>query len=578
MAGIKLTSNNIPYLLIGGVMVACLLVSMVYFSEYFWIDDIINENYHRGLFSFEGFVSYDQLLFISNALTWFHAIFPGFPWYFFFLQSCLVGLYLLGITILFREFHSTTEIHKIMLVVFSLFFLEYLFLVGFSSVSILLSGISLVLLLKFHRNNSFWQNLFLFSFCSLGFLIRQNSSVVMILIVLFFFIVRDILEKERVLKKYLFPLGLVVFMLSSLSLRSLTRDIDTFRHQAWSSPYVFNLLDGFNYEYDLDNLSDKERAKFKALAHWYYLDEAEFTKEYFESIGGANPFRWLDAQQIKKNILDEWDKLNTRTEVSLGKVKQVHIFVFYSVVLLSIMACFFWKMTRNRRASGSLVAGITTVLFTFLLFIVGTVFIKFETRIFAPVSFVLIFLLFFLIVELDFTKTGKRVFIALIIVGTLLRMGGLLNSINVKRVEAKEKSSFIEDFSNQKEANIVLLDLYSMSLFGSNPYHFKPEFNFILTTFGEHPYHLIEDHKEYLNREICAYESFPDFFDCTLVRNDVLWIMPDFKTKILEDYYLMVYGRRYVFEPTSNQYSLDEVGSSFLWGNVNFGVYKLNLY
>lgn len=570
--------NVITNWVLSFILLLGFVITLISFSSYSWLDDLLIENYTRGLFSTHGFVSYDQLIFLSNGLVHLGKLMPGVSWYFIFLQVSLLSFFILCATILKTKFETKTLFHKALFSIFFIFSLEYLFLVSFTSNSIILSGLSLILLYNYHQSNTRWQNGLLLFFCCLGFLIRQNSSVAIMLAVSIFFFTAELFSSKKDFKKYLYAGFIICFAVCSVALHKVNAGSENFEYQAFSNPYVFNLLDGFNYSIDQNKMSKEALAKFNAFAHWYYCDEAQYNQDYLESLGGDSPFTLSTLNKAKSNIWEEWSKLQTRSEVNNGIVRQSQVFIFYVIILTLYFLVFLWLTIIKGFRDFPFFAGVVCLLFTFMLFIVSTIFIKFETRVFAPFSFVILTLLTLVLSDAKSSKGWLKILVFFLICAATLRFTSLIDSIRLKVLERNQKEIFLKSFSKQKEASIVLLDLYSMSLFGSGPYHKLPELNFRLTSFGEHPFHLIKEHRDFIKQEICGYNTFPDFFECVLERGDVLWIMPDFRAKILEDYYALVYNKHYKFELTTNQYAIEQVQYSFLWDSANFGIYKLTTY
>lgn len=562
-----------------------ILVIWTYFSKgiYFgWFDDIMILNVMKGQFSQHTYPTDSLFRLISYLLSFLYTKIPLFPWYGVFLTTTLVLSIYLILLYLFEsvQFKKTTNWLLLIILlcsVYILFLEEFIVLINFTKASVLLTGISLLFYwqkLNSKPNIIFHPILLLFI---VGYLIRDQTANVIILFIILLITLQTLINKSywNAFKKFFLITSTLLILLNTIF--QLTRNNDYgLEKEVW--PYISNIVDGNRYQtVDNKDISTKDSVKLAAIRLYYFLDKDKIDIPFLEKMGGDSPFSLKTLQFWKEHLTQQILLFENRYESSyegLNLFNKFKISVFISTILIIFSFLIYCKKIINKKV---LLTVFLSIISLYSYFFLIAIFFKYEDRLFTPVF---IIVLVYTIDQLKlFSVRTQSFFLILTIVillpFTLLRSESLNQIRDLKREDLRNKSEYINELNGFKN-KIFIHDYWSQVLIYSSPYKevelIKNNTHII---FGDMPLYLLESYRLYLQKSICSYGSYVEFYECMAENKNAIFIMPPFRAKLIESYLKILYNKDFIFEEIYPNSVLNIKTSFFTWNEINYRYYQI---
>jgi hypothetical protein len=360
--------------------------------------------------------------------------------------SCLILVYLI--------YRKTNNIF--FCVLFLMVFIQNVFLVSFTRVSIILSFASLLLYTNadlFKRQKRFRiMSVLLFLW---AFLMRPNAGVLGFILIIPFLIYEQGLTKKMILKSSLLLIPLLAGIFSNILISNI-QDKDYTISIKEVSKYTFPIID---YHYDLNSQTVKDKLIVFELQNWFFYDKEAITVKNLEHL--------ID---LRKSTFPTIQKIINRSLELINLIIHKPIVLFYLALFLSLLL---YKKLYS-------LVNIVLILYYLGLIAAISIFTKIEYRVIFPLLSIIIlfFILSFSKHFLDIVNEKRKlsvVLLSLLIFTFIFQM----NLYYSKRVE------FNKILMSQ---NLSLPD----SLYGKNLLLLKdPKFNFRPLKFTELNHDLV---------------------------------------------------------------------------------------
>jgi hypothetical protein len=116
-----------------------------------------------------------------------------------------------------------------------------------------------------------------------------------------------------------------------------------------------------------------------------------------------------------------------------------------------------------------------------------------------------------------------------------------------------------------------MFDLYSMTLNPDLPFdESRVPKNQTWTVFGDMHYGETGSHSLYLKSLFGNYKDLKEFYHRAAQREDVLFLMPEFRIRILNTYLRKLWDSPYEFRKIDEPHGLDQIRWSYVWTPVRF--------
>jgi hypothetical protein len=572
-----------------------LLTYLLLGFHFAWIDDVLMNNYLRGLLSSEpidDFYLYQRGL--SKVLSGLYFVVPQWPWYGLFLYACIfVATFNVFhfLSKVFLQFKINSRLHRALLL--TLFFLvawiENVYLINFTRVSILLTGSSLlglIYLIYFEKDVRFFRlkyGFYLGAF-GVGYLLRPEATTFTLVILGGLVALLSFSRDFR--KPALFVLPLLLFIGTHTVVEKTSQSADKAKFETrW--PYIFNLLDGCNFKSEATGemlKTPEDSVRLMAVGTWYVEDENQITPEFLEQLSASSPISWTTLSNWRQNLNDEFHKAKSfyGREYHRGLnwfVKMIGFAIFNLLILL-------WCLSQLVTGEMSTRSFLKVILYFFgfvALMLTTMLFIKMEDRIFTPVAIIFTcgnLLLLTSLVDLKLkgnrAKRGLIVLLILLAGFSIWRMKSMRKIAVEKKQELNLKRNFIAEVNTQFSDKLIFYDLWSMTLLHDSPFknvEMNPQNTH--TVFGEYWCNSYQSHRDYL-KSICGSVEFEPFFECLFEKKEeVVFILSKHRKDLLESYLSILYNLNYKFELIHPDSEVSKIKYSFLWAKLDFNYYRL---
>lgn len=466
--------------------------------------------------------------------------------------------------------HKTGGLYFLLIItgLYILLFAESLLLINFTRSTVLVSGSSLMMLFTlsyFGKKNSGLRFVaFLAIFISL--LMRWEAAVLTItcsgLLLVLLKGKTASLSLFRSIRMLIIALVAGIFTCLFFNNRLKTPDN---RLHFELRPHVNALLDYHGYAPLKSSDYPGDRIRTLALLSWYYQDEVQINKNYFERTYQANPGIRNRIQSIVPKLRGEWKKISGRRELyNQGLLLHVKLLGALLIWILFTLA-----------ASGSVAVGIMSCVAIGTCLLIACVFFKYEDRLFFPLLSCLILVSVMLISESRWSKLLR--FAGLLLLGAaLLRAEKLKSMAAEKAQEYRVKilwKSRLQEFARGK---IVLFDLYSMCLNPDAPFRESATCEDMKwSVFGDLHYYETQSHRQYLQKIAGPFRNQKEFYQNAAKNDRIVFVMADFRREILTAYLQELWQLPLEFTPLHQQYGLDQIRWSYIWTPLGFSYCRL---
>lgn len=554
-------------------------------AHYGWLDDFLVVNFVRGI----GIAAPEEHFWLihilfSKAYRFLYENFPGVPWYGMWLGGLsILSTYLL-VDILWkqtRQVYSKALSVAIISMVYVVAFAENVFLLNFTRIGILLFGLSFVsLVLNSIRQHDYWligRSILLNILMLSGLLLRPDSIVFILPVLLVFTLLYALMHGRFVAVFKVIALSLFAQVIVLMSVREVLSEPGD-SHKLELDRHYNIVVDGHNLLSEAS--SAVENPDYKALLLHYLPDETVFNKENLNGLGTAQPFTWKVLANWQVNLHQEYEKARFRypdeylSDInwfwkSLG-------FMFFTFLVLT------YVLIRYRFSTNTAGVMIMFLVFYVPLFIVGT-FYKMEDRLLNPCL-----ILFSLVLVLAGSKMGVRapskdnkVSIGLIIVLTttllIIKVSSYARITNQLHTEREAKSVIISELNTEFKETIFFFDLWSWSVLHQSPFEslsLNPTNEYM--SYGENFTIFFDEHLERL-KLLCGQTDFLSVFNCLAERDDVVFVLTDFRKNHLEEFALLKYQEKICFERIRTQSKLSTLRYSLFWFPLKLDYYRLQI-
>ncbi len=564
-----------------------LLLSTYFFLGYYygWIDDVLVSNYLMGIPIYQPIeYTFNFHLLLSKLYRFLYDYFHGIPWIgiafalFIFLATVNFIYFLI---IQFSEFFEDYKwlFAIFVTIIYFLIWVENVYLLNFSKLAILLTGISFLNIHKLIRAGINKKGiLVLIYFCCtfmIGLFTRMEVTFILFPFLLIFSF-QSIMLRGSDLRITGILVGFYVVGIAATFLFS-EGDATVQRQSA----HILNIVDGLN-TYNPDIASVEKNAKSLALFHYFFPDSIIINSDYLNSLGPASPLNILGLKYLKRNLLSEYRRATYYTPQYHQPLNWFWKMVAFSAINLLLLLVSIYQTARGKSIwmpiffqTFSMVAFYSTI------FIV-TVLSKMEDRVLTPALIIFTIAHFSLWIERNKTllnalktKVIVLIFTTLILL-TVWRTVGYLKISAEKKDEVALKREVLKELNEDFTGKILFYDIWAMTLLHQTPLEtiqLNPQN--IHTCYGEYWSNMfLEEHKKYL-KQLCGKTDFISFYRCLYEKRDqVVFVYSKiYRKELIEKYAMEVYNQKIKFKQIKSDSKLKNIHYSFLWGRNDFGYY-----
>jgi hypothetical protein len=535
-----------------------------------WMDDIYFLNIIRGLFSAQAYPATEAMYGISNALVFLYQYAPNSNGYSILIVSLSwIGIFqwLYGLRLWTEGKMSWTSYFFVSLLIYVVLLAEYLLLLNFTRTAALLAGGSTFLLLSCCGKNTLRTPISLFasSMLFLGILMRWESALISslcIVLCLGMNMRKQLADFLRNILKFLL-IPWIAGVLCCIFFIQQLQTSDNARHDALR-PHVSALLDHHGYAPLKWSEYPNDKIRTIALLSWFYQDQSQINQAFFERAYQANPELKSIGAGVFHKLKGEWKKIAQRKEV-YGEGLRLNYKLSAGLVLWLILS-----MVKTHARNW-----LMTVSAVFALFILIAVFFKYEDRVFSPALAGMILVAFSRLTQFQSRKWLGFTIMLLLPLGIL--RGEMLHKMALEKAEEiRLKQEWKSEINHLKDIKIFMFDLYSMSLNPDLPFdESRVPKDQTWTVFGDMHYGETGSHNLYLKSLFGTYKNHKEFYQRAAQRQDVLFLMPDFRIRILNTYLWKLWDSPYEFRKIDEPHGLDHIRWSYVWTPVQFHYCRL---
>lgn len=566
-----------------------LLTHLVYGFHYGWVDDVTITNFIRGLYIAE---ARDKTFTVHVGLSRiYHYLYlhcSNFPWYgliicFYAFLATFNLVYFLSCTFDKLLKKNTLIFILLTLFIFILIWVENIFLLNFTRISILLIGTSFLLI--DHITNSsltvkqkYLWTLYLSIVLLIGILTRPESVIVLIVPFLFYFF------RHYKSPRTLFKIFLILALNGIISGITYTLSIDSdIKQKNKNIAHILSITDGMNTNQKKAFELINEDIRYKAVFLYYIPDDDLVNEESLK--------KWGSAKFVSTNkIIKSWHKLRYeiyKARLSYGKeyLEKLNWFnLFIGLLIFNFLLCFLNIVFSLRENKLIPIAHFLAISSFTIIIILITVLYKMENRVTIP-SIAIISLMGLSMISKSNIKNrfnDKAIAISLF----LLLTPTIIQSINYykisleKKKETELKRNFINELNQSFENKIIFYDIWTMSLIHLSPFEVaKLNSSNMHTNHKENWSGFISDHVHSLEK-MCGNTDFVNFYNCLfLKKEDVVFVFTkDTRIGFIEEYALKVHNINMEFSEILDNSELKKINYTFLPHKYEFGYFTLKSF
>lgn len=550
------------------IVLALLTVSvaiMLFGYHWGWIDDMyINQTINQTFYARPSLTTF-YYSFIAEFLMFLSSIIKNVNWLLTFnlvIISCIFSI--IWLIFLKPIYLINSKLMYFFSFCFSFVFLfESILTATFTTISLLLLGVSSIAFLYFKKNNY----IFLLFFV-IAILIRFETSFLLVPILGVYYL------KEKKLKRSLILLFVFIVVLISIKINVRSNgDLEDFITYA---PLITNSLDNHNSK-DYQEMSEIDSARSLAFFSWFQGDYESILNEKFRKELSVHPA--FSIKTLKKALLKiktEYKKACCRYNENYTPYRNWLLKGIIGYFFLSIIAIYFFTIQDTNKSKYFNIV----IWFTFTTTILTTiVFFKMEYRVFYPlliVSYLVLFVLNKNKIDNSFLK--KAIILMLFLIP--FRFIEYSNTSFHLKLESKNKEVFQKELKTKFKNKMLLFDFLTISFNSPKVFDntsFSNENNTLLI-YGEVYSNFMTSHKNHLSKICISHEIVP-FFKCLYQKkSEVIFVFTSYRVKMYELYFKEVYNLDLKFKKMENcSNALNSIEYSYVWNKIDADYYVFDL-
>ncbi|MCO5229680.1 MAG: hypothetical protein M9958_00850 [Chitinophagales bacterium] len=566
-----------------------MLLIITYFTygfHYGWIDDVLQSNYLKGIgLAAPAKQMYTNQVLISRLYYELYKLIPDKPWYgyfsvFYLTVATTMLIYLL--TRLFNNFYRNNLFFFIFFIAsfYLLFWMDSIILVNFTKTSILLVGVSVLLLHNTLEYDlpSIKRKVKIFLcliFLLLGFLNRLEVALLWTVpFIIYLWRYKD-KASYKVIKLFVFTVFLSVLIYKIQTSPEIQANVEKISH-------IQNLTDGKNvYNESFSELSNSD-FRYKSIFLYYWPDSTLISDSLLSKWGSNKLYSIYNLRNIPLKVAYEVHKAKDgyNEEYSEGSNWWYnYIFLLFINFILGVLFFVFYK-----RKNPQLIYNHTAFLIAIIgLLSVVLLFYKLESRVALPSITIisLVSLVTLSQLQIKSLSNQRKWLILFVLVPIIAYQHNKYIQISIDRKHEEElKRNFITEINHSFTDKILLFDIWSLSLLHTSLLG-KVELNATnkYITHFESWSNFVPDNVRALNR-ICQCSDFISFYDCISQNKEkfVFVMTEELRHNFIEEYALEMHNYKLRFKKLPNLSALNQIHYSLMPGRYDFNYYYLDTF
>lgn len=514
-----------------------------------------------------------------------YAQFGNISWYgwifysYIFITSILLFYYL---SILFRNLYKTKYLLFLWIccTFFLLLWVENVFLLNFTKISILITGLSALLLDEIVQSSHYKKSFkVIWIFCLSILLLIGTLTRTEIIGVLFFPFTFYTLRHIRK-PKIFFGLASIFIMNGILFTVIFFNQVDEeIKIKTDKVKNILSITEGKNTNdsYFIDKA--QEDIRYKALWLYYWPDSTLIQKEQLDKFGHQDWFSSNKLQNAIPNLKYEWE--SARSSYNEDYCNALNwMYPFLSLLVVNLLLLLVHLLIQRDRFQQLLHFLTIVSLLAVLLFV--TFLHKMEGRVVIP-SMIIVTLMSVSFIRETIKNTKNNCFVvlmALLMPLSIFQAWAYKQTANDKKKETQAKAAFIDELNSSFKSKIFFFDIYTISLLHLSPFE-KIKLNPInkYTSFKENWSVFFPGQMKALEN-MCGATDFVNFYSCLYEKGDsvIFAHTKDARIGLIEEYAKSVYGIEMEFTEIFTDSKLNMVHYSFIPYKLDFGYYKLTKF
>lgn len=585
------TQNLYRYLSQHRLFTSIVLTSVLFIYTYWafgfhygWIDDVIQNNYLRGIgLATPAKQMYTNQVLISRLYYHLYQLFPHTPWYGYFSISYLYIATILMIYLLSRLFSGFYKNHLFSFILLTIFFyfilwIDNIVLVNFTKTAIVLVGVSSLLIDDILKKEapSKKRNLFLL-FCLLTLLLGFLNRIEIIflwtlpLIIYFFRFKKNASNKTIIL--------LVAMGVTSIGLYKIQTS-NEIQNYVQKINHIQNITDGKNVFTDSYQKLIEEDFRYKSLWAYYWPDSIIISDSLLTQWGSDKFYSYHNLKNVVQKTFYEIGraKYGYDKEYSEGSNWWYGFIIVIAVNIIVGFWFFFRYRNRNFQA--------TFAHLLFLFSIVGILtlvllFYKLEARVAIPSATIITLVSLVSFSEIRggvLSNQKKWIFLFLLFPLFLFQYDKYKKIIDDRKYEEDLKRNIITEINTKFQNKVLFFDIWTLSLLhtsllenieleSSNRYvtHFESWSNFVPGNVKA-------------LQEICSVTDFVSFYNCINTDKDkFVFVMTEkLRNGFIQEYAKNLHNYHIQFKKLENTPAINNIHHSLIPYRYDFGYYQVD--
>jgi hypothetical protein len=343
------------------------------------------------------------------------------------------------------------------------------------------------------------------------------------------------------------------------------------------TPFIHNILDAGN-AHTMEEMMAVDSARTMAFFSWYQGDyDNLLNSAYKQALASHSPFSYLTLRKASFKLSNALTNACCRYPAEYTPYRNwLKRGLLLWLLILGFSIYFSYQSDQRKEKVINL---FVPIIFTGLI-LVTTVLYKMEYRIFFPLAFTSLLVLFLLNrVRLNWRTTR------ILFLGLLISLPFVLSAAYKYQRDLSEetalKEKFLVELDEKFEDKLFFFDLFSASLFTPHLYgnQMLGRQNNTTTVYGEVFKNFDSRHIKYLET-FCGSTKIVPFFSCLYERRDeVIFAFTDFRVAMYELYFRDLYGIDVRFKKLMQEdNALKNIDYSYSWNRLHMDYYVLDSF